>query len=112
MCEVALHAVTCMQHACTCMCRQAAEQRMSEVAEEMEKLLSKHAEELEQISDQLLSQKELSTKYSMRVLELEKDIRIKALNHKETQKELSTEKAVSSKFYDEVRKIAAFISYY
>lgn len=75
---------------------------MSEVAEEMQKLLSEHAEELERISEQLRMQKELANKYSMRVMELEKEVRLKTLTHKETQKELSTEKAVTSKFYDEV----------
>lgn len=84
---------------------------MSRVADEMEALLSGHAEELEKISDQLKMQKELATKYSTKVLELEKEVRLKTLSHKETQKELSTEKAVTSKFYDEVRKIEAVIVY-
>ena len=83
-------------------CRQAAEERMSQVVEEMEKQLSQHAAELQKITDQLLMQKELATKYSVKVLELEKDGRLKTLTLKDIQKDLVTEKAVSSKFYDEV----------
>lgn len=83
---------------------------MTEVADEMQKLLSDHAAELETITEQLRTQKEVGTKYSMRVLELEKEARLQTLNHKETRKELSTEKAVTSKFYDEVKKMNVTIS--
>lgn len=78
---------------------------MSEVAEEMEKQVSVHVEELQKVTDQLLMQKELATKYSVKVLELEKEERFKGLSLREVQKDLSTEKAVSSKFYDEVKKL-------
>lgn len=75
---------------------------MNQVVQEMEKQLTSHAEELQSIADQRSMQKELATKYSAKVLELEKEIRLKALSLKETGKELGIEKAVSSKFYDEV----------
>ena len=39
----------------------------------------------------------------VQVSELEKDLRLKMLNLKDTQKELDTERVVSSKVYDEVR---------
>ena len=75
---------------------------MSEVAQDMEQQLSSHVEELQTLSNQLLMQKELAAKYSVKVMELEKETRLKTLSLKETQKGLNTEKAVSSKFYDEV----------
>lgn len=75
---------------------------MSGVAQDMEQQLSSHVEELQTLSNQLLVQKELAAKYSVKVMELEKGTRLKTLSLKETQKELNTEKAVSSKFYDEV----------
>ena len=78
---------------------------MSEVAADMQKQVSTHAEELQNFSNQLLMQKELATKYSVKVLEVEQESRLKALTLKEAHKELSTEKAVSSKFYDEVHEV-------
>ena len=68
----------------------------------MGRQLSLHAEELQGVSKQLQVQKELAMKYSSSILELEKEMRLKSLALKETQKELNTEKAVSSKFCDEV----------
>lgn len=85
--------------------RLAAEQRMSKVAQDMEDQVSAHVEELQKVNDMLAKQKDLATKYSMKLMELEKERRLKSLTLKETQKELATEKAVSSKFYDEVNSV-------
>lgn len=89
-------------------CRLAVEQHLSNTAVDLEKLIVDHSDELQKISSQLVTQKELAGKYSSKVLEVEKEMRLKALTLKETQKELSTEKAVSSKFYDEVWYIFLF----
>ena len=78
------------------------------VAQDMEEQVSTHVEELQKVSDMLVKQKDLATKYSMKLMELEKERRLKALTLKETQKELTTEKAVSSKFYDEVKCMYIF----
>lgn len=83
--------------------RLAAEEQAGRVAEDMGRQLSSHAEELQGVSKQLQVQKELAMKYSSCIMELEKEARLKGLALKETQKELNTEKAVSSKFYDEVQ---------
>lgn len=77
------------------------------MATDMEKQLTVHAEELQSISEQLAVQEGLADRYSVKVLEVEKEARLKALSLKETQKELGTEKAVSSKFYDEVSAAAS-----
>ena len=61
-----------------------------------------HSEELRQLSGQLATQKNLSSKYSDKVLEAEKALRVKALSLREVQRELTVEKTVSSRFYDEV----------
>lgn len=73
--------------------------------ENTEKLALSHSEELEKIIQQLVAQKELAFRYSTRILELEKEVRLNALSLQETQKQLGIEKTVSSKFYDEVIKI-------
>ena len=79
-----------------------AEQKLSKLAGDMEKMIVDHSGELQRLSGQLVSQKELAGKYSNKVLEVEKEMRLKALALREVQRELITEKAVSSKFYDEV----------
>jgi len=61
-----------------------------------------HSGELQKLSSQLITQKDLAGKYSDKVLEVEKELRIKALSLREVQRELTTEKTVSSRFYDEV----------
>ncbi len=82
------------------------EQKLSKLAADMEKVIVSHSEELQQLSGQLVAQKELATKYSNKVLEVEKEMRLKSLALRDVQKELITEKAVSSKFYDEVSQYA------
>lgn len=76
---------------------------MIKAAEDMEKLIVDQSGELQKISGQLVTQTELGNEYSSKVLEVETELRLQALTLKEAQKELDTEKAVSSKFYDEVR---------
>ena len=75
---------------------------MSKVAQDMEEQVSAHAEELQKVNDMLAKQRDLATKYSVNLLELEKERKLNLLSLKETQKALTTEKAVSSNFYDEV----------
>ncbi len=79
---------------------------MSKVAQDMEEQVSRYAEELQKVNDMLAKQKDLATKYSMKLMELEKERRLRTLSLRETQKKLTTEQAVSSKFYDEVKKTA------
>lgn len=85
--------------------RLAAEHKLSKSMEDMQKIILEHLEELEKTTEQLAAQKELAAKYSSKILELEKEVRITSLNLKETEKALGTEKAVSSKFYDEVCRV-------
>ena len=71
------------------------EQKLNEVGENMERLVSDHSEEL---SNQFARQKELEIK----VVDLEKEARLKTLAFKDVQIELKTEKAVTLKFNNDV----------
>ncbi len=81
-----------------------AEHQITKMAEDTERMICNHLTELQKSSNQLLEEKQLVTKHSSRILELEKELRMNAQNLKVVQRELGTEKAVSSKFYDEVRE--------
>ena len=61
-----------------------------------------HSEEQVRLAEQLATQKQLASKYSDRVSQLEKDSRLRALELREIHKELETEKSLSSKLYDDV----------
>ena len=93
-------------------CRLAGDQKLIKATADMEKLIVDQSEDLQMISSQLVTQTKLGNKHSSKVLELETEIRLKVLALLETQKELDTEKAVSSKFYDQVLYILLSISCY
>ena len=58
--------------------------------------------------DQLTTQKQLASKYSDRVSELERESRLRGLELKEAKKELETEKSLASKLYDDVSNKHAY----
>ena len=61
-----------------------------------------HSEEQQRLAEQLSTQKQLASKYSDRVSQLEKESRLRGLELREVQKDLKTEKSLSSKLYDDV----------
>lgn len=81
------------------------------MAQDMEEQVSAHAEELQSKNEMLAKQKELATKYSAKLTELEKERRLNLLTLKDLQKQLATEKTVSTKFYDEVRATIVYLLY-
>ena len=93
----------------TAFSRKKSEQELRRVVEDTEKLVFEHTEELHKVSEYLVAEKERAEEYSTRILELEKELKLTGLSLKESQRALNTEKAVSSKFYDEVRKYPSVI---
>ena len=68
----------------------------------LEKTTETHSQEVQELQALLSTQKQLASRFSDQVAELEQGSRLKELALKEVQQELLVEKTVSSKLYDEV----------
>ena len=74
--------------------------------------MTAHSEEQQRLAEQLATQKQLASKYSDRVSQLEKEGRLRGLELREVQKDLETEKSLSSKLYDDVSEIGPLMYMY